>query len=293
MPPKRPRNLRSATKSLADWDDTPADNETNPADEQPSTQIHPEENSDTNKVDLTSLLEYQRLRRHKQKGIDSEVLSKGDKPHKHKHQKHKPKPSTDTTTAADQGPDTEPTKTTSMSRSLDGAFTVQTNKLDADKHMMEFIEREMEKHRGTKEPTNNQTDQMDDLDDPFYMPKHLQSVEHKPVKEGNVAMAAKMLTSIQEVDLGRESKLRNIRDTDRMVAQLRDQKSTPEFTQHTQRYSASNKRRQTEYSDNTSGGPLGESGSSSRYSTQGSRSDRSSKATDDIVLQRFKKRMRR
>ncbi|KAJ2497203.1 hypothetical protein GGH96_005278 [Coemansia sp. RSA 1972] len=226
MPPKRPRNLRTTKPRTSEWED-PVDPPTTPTDAEPP-------------IDPADLLEYQKLRTLKPRGIDSSSLAKGER---------KKKPSK---TPIDES-------TPKPTRSLDGAFTQQNNKLDANKHMLAFIEHEMQRSQGTD--TEN-TDQHKE-DDLYAVPSHLRVVEERPVREGNVAMASKMLTSIQEVDLGAESKSQNASATDMALAKSQPQKARNDMH------------------------------GSSRYRRQANPSDRSTRATDDAVLQRFKKRMRR
>ncbi|KAJ1778416.1 hypothetical protein LPJ54_001716 [Coemansia sp. RSA 1824] len=224
MPPKRPRNLRTSKPRISEWDIVDSANPDHTDTEPP--------------IDPADLLEYQKLRTHKPRGIDSSSLAKGERKKK-----------------LSKAPENEPKPT----RSLDGAFTQQNNKLDANKHMLAFIEHEMQRNQGTD--TEN-TDQHAE-DDLYAVPSHLRVVEERPVREGNVAMASKMLTSIQEVDLGVEAKSQNASATDMALA-----KSQPRAKR-----------------DDMHG--------SSRYRRQTNPSDRSTRATDDAVLQRFKKRMRR
>ncbi|KAJ1882754.1 hypothetical protein LPJ66_011110 [Kickxella alabastrina] len=265
MPPKRPRNLRTSTKSLADWDETP---ETTPAAETDT-------DSTTKKVELADLLEYQKLRRQIKRGIDIETLSKGTR--------HKSQP---------QEPAFQDVTTAATGRSLSGAFTLQTNKLDANTHMMAFIEKEMKRHRGTDDPEADEA--AVDADDIYRLPEHLQAVSQKPVAEGNVAMAAKMLTSIQEVDLGRDSKIRNIVETDRVVSQIskKDEGHRGSRRVAGSKDLAANPRGSSAPRD-AEAEMTGHGHGAGRYKRMHDSSERSSKATDDIVLQRFKKRMRR
>ncbi|KAJ1718204.1 hypothetical protein LPJ53_006630, partial [Coemansia erecta] len=97
-------------------------------------------------------------------------------------------------------------------------------------------------------------------------------------------MATKMLTSIQEVDLGKDSKLRNIRETGYAVSRIAKSESNGSYTgSHT---------RDGAHAPGTDEGldmhSRGVDSASSRKK-YGGHSDRSNKATDDIVLERFKK----
>ncbi|KAJ2746382.1 hypothetical protein GGI20_001378 [Coemansia sp. BCRC 34301] len=260
MPPKRPRNLRRVNKDDTDWE-----NDGNAIAECSASAT---KDGQPGAVGLDDLLEFQRFRRQRQRGLEAGALAKGER-------KRNQAPNPQEASRAgnvDEDDEGEPSgrpEGLSTARSLSGAFTVQTNKLDANKHMMEYIETEMNKHRGVSAAIASTTAGAGlSVDDLYQVPKHLRVVDERPVSEGNVAMATRMLTSIQEVDLGAESKARNARATNIVVTEL----------SHTPSGSAID--------------PLSPS-SNTRYRKGNDPSDRSSKATDDVVLQRFKKRMRR
>ncbi|KAJ2490150.1 hypothetical protein IWW37_003418 [Coemansia sp. RSA 2050] len=268
MPPKRPRNLRRTNKDAANWEDNTLPTLT------ATTHIESSAGGDKDgppsAVGIDDLLEFQKFWRQRQRGLDIGTLAKGER------KKSRPsKGSVEHFDEEDEGEGSGRPEGLSTARSLSGAFTVQTNKLDANKHMMEYIEAEMSKHRGVAGSDAAGADTSSDTkgsrglpaDDLYQVPEHLRVVSERPVSEGNVAMAAKMLTSIQEVDLGAASKARNARATNIVVSEL----------PHTPSSSLA--------------GPL--PGSNTRYQKVNDPSDHSSKATDDIVLERFKKRMRR
>ncbi|KAJ2836468.1 hypothetical protein J3B02_006495 [Coemansia erecta] len=295
MPPRRPRNLRTTAKSsLADWDDVPPNNNNDnnsdskqksvsPKDatpEQPAVLQADSSNEPTKaqqqqdmstKIDIDGLRELQRLKRQRQRGLDIHMLGKTSS---------RNKTPTNPDSKADNNNNNnnnnisvdDSQNGSQTSRSLSSAFTAQTNKLDADKYMMEYIENEMKRYRGSDDPQTPMS-KVPDADDLYQIPDHLRVVEQKPLNEGNVAMAAKMLTSIQEVDLGRDAKIRNIRETDRAVSMLAKSSSSA---------------RDPALSDIPSRGS-----GPPRTKRHADHPDRSSKATDDVVLQRFKKRMRR
>ncbi|KAJ2301376.1 hypothetical protein IWW54_006237 [Coemansia sp. RSA 2705] len=250
MPPKRPRNLRKAKLGSADWE--------GPTEQQTpvgvSNGAEPAANETT--IDPADLVEFQKLRSRKLRGVDAEALAKGERKRK---SANKP---------ASAVPEDEPDERSKVPRSLDGAFTQQTNKLDANKHMMAFIEEEMRRRRsgGGDEETGDGVgaSAAQHADDLYQVPEHLRVVDAQPVSEGNVAMASKMLTSIQEVDLGAENRAHNVRATGQALAN-----PSQLHAGH------------------------GEPRDGSRYRRHHNMADRSARATDDAVLQRFKKRMRR
>ncbi|KAJ2879707.1 hypothetical protein GGI21_001223 [Coemansia aciculifera] len=262
MPPKRPRNLRQVnTDAATGWEnDEPTENAMALRDVGVSEGEN--DGQPQGAVGLDDLLEFQRFRRQRQRGLDTGALAKGERK---KTQVAKGSSNID---EADEGESSARPEGLSTARSLDGAFTVQTNKLDANKHMMEYIETEMGKYRGVSanDATASTTADLS-VDDLYQVPSHLKVVDKQPVSEGNVAMAAKMLTSIQEVDLGTESRARNARATNIVVSEL----SHPT---------------NSSFKDPPPSSTM-------RYQKSNDSSDRSSKATDDAALQRFKKRMRR
>ncbi|KAJ2512409.1 hypothetical protein H4217_006905 [Coemansia sp. RSA 1939] len=332
MPPKRPRNIRKNKASMADWNDT-NDTESVSAEETvglPTTtpsstykqslsqMAHASNDSADHKltvsstdgeVSLDDLREFQKYRRHKQRGIDVEALAHGERRKRLANARLVRKDiGGGSKTHPEEGGvgERDDDNDGTAARSLSGAFTAQTNKLDANKHMMSYIEREMAKHRSgagqdanghdsareanprilqsTKgEHGNNSNDDNGNDDDPYCVPSHLNVIDKKPLSEGNVAMAAKMLTSIQEVDLGTESRAKNIRETNRIVSRL--ERGTP---------GGGHQGAETTTGPNPNTHPSSvHSSSGVKFRKHADISDRSSKATDDMVLQRFKKRMRR
>jgi len=113
-------------------------------------------------------------------------------------------------------------------------FTQQTNALDVDKHMMAYIEENMKLRRtqatventstgtgsntaaagastdaGARPNSKNAEDDVFDKLDPRY------KVERKLGEEGSVTNSLSMLTAIPEVDLGINTRLRNIEETEK------------------------------------------------------------------------------
>ncbi|KAJ2847373.1 hypothetical protein IWW36_003887 [Coemansia brasiliensis] len=257
MPPKRPRNLRKP-RSPADWEEAANKKEQTAADSVQSTG-----STDETAIDPADLLEYQRIRAKKNRGIDADTLAK------HIHKKRISSKHVDKRPAADDDDESSDKQRSKLSRSLDGAFTQQTNKLDANKHMMAYIENEMRRRRAcSAEDYHASEEDAADVDDPYHMPDHLQVVDQQPVAEGSVAMASKMLTSIQEVDLGAEPKIRNALATDQALAQSTRPHNPSSEEPLNMRFMHHN-------------------------SATSKAAGRHARATDDAVLQRFKKRMRR
>ncbi|KAJ2767368.1 hypothetical protein IWQ56_003358 [Coemansia nantahalensis] len=282
MPPKRPRNLRSGGRSTDSWGDV--------SDKQPSLTDGPAEagspagadGATKTVVDVEDLLAYRKAHLQRQRGVATETLVRGER----KGKQAKRQPDGGSAAPHDNGDDKDDddddvgngsgqAKKHTMARSLDGAFTVQTNKLDANKHMMAYIESEMRRRQhggsdGRGEGEAAGASGPAGADDLYQVPLHLRVVDERPLAEGNVAMAAKMLTSIQEVDLGAGSKARAARATDQALAQ-----------------------RTRRPDDGDGGAPDQQPPSGAWYRRPHDAPSRSSRASDDAALQRFKKRMRR
>jgi hypothetical protein len=103
-------------------------------------------------------------------------------------------------------------------------FTHQTGILDVDKHMMAFIERELQKRRGQEGGEIDTEKELQALDptDELYKVAERYRTKSKPQEEGNVATSAAMLTAIPEVDLGIDNRLKNIEDTERAKKKLQE-----------------------------------------------------------------------
>ena len=119
----------------------------------------------------------------------------------------------------------EPLESASKSSMLD-SFTVQTNTLDANKHMMVYIESELKRQGITNDSQNVENTKIDNKDknDPYAVPEHLR-VSRVAVSEGNVTLSSTMLTAIPEVDLGIDTKLQNIENTERAKQHIMDSKN--------------------------------------------------------------------
>ncbi|OLY77989.1 hypothetical protein AYI68_g7976 [Smittium mucronatum] len=102
-------------------------------------------------------------------------------------------------------PVAEPEKSTSSILGLD-TFTGQTNALDANKNMMDYIQAQMSKLKETgdkeeteKVDTNSESLKINEYDMLYNLPGNKVKSNSK---EGNVSTSLAMLTSIPEVDLG-------------------------------------------------------------------------------------------
>ncbi|KAF9960116.1 hypothetical protein BGZ65_012744 [Modicella reniformis] len=189
------------------------------------------------------------------------------------------------------------------------SFTKQTNALDVDKHMMQYIEDEMKKRKGetVSEDKEEQT-RSSNADTDILEGLGIKKTAPKPEQEGNVQLSTTMLTAIPEVDLGMEARLRNIEDTEKAKRKLYEQRTTttisserfsqPAYVPSDRERLSQNNRRNN--SGNSQFADMG-SGPNHRFqNTYGNPSGQNDRggvgrgmATDDLVMERFKKRMRR
>ncbi|KAH7057459.1 hepatocellular carcinoma-associated antigen 59-domain-containing protein [Linnemannia elongata] len=206
-------------------------------------------------------------------------------------------------------------------------FTKQTNALDVDKHMMKYIEDEMKKRRGEagdaedayEQPGNynGDTDILDELG--------IRKTAPRPEQEGNVQLSTTMLTAIPEVDLGMDARLRNIEETEKAKRKLFEERTTTNITanerfsqpayipsdserisHHRQNNRNSNNNnnnsnnRNNNYNNNNSSNQSGGGVPNHRFQNYGNSNNQGNRggvgrgmATDDLVMERFKKRTRR
>ncbi|KAG9072102.1 hypothetical protein KI688_006326 [Linnemannia hyalina] len=203
-------------------------------------------------------------------------------------------------------------------------FTKQTNALDVDKHMMKYIEDEMKKRRGeagdaedaNEQPGNynGDTDILDELG--------IRKTAPRPEQEGNVQLSTTMLTAIPEVDLGMDARLRNIEETEKAKRKLYEERTTTNIAanerfsqpayipsdserishhrQNNRNNNNNSNNRNNNYNNNNSNQSGGGGGvpnhrfqNYGNNNNQGNRGAGRGMATDDLVMERFKKRTRR
>ncbi|KAI8389429.1 hepatocellular carcinoma-associated antigen 59-domain-containing protein, partial [Blakeslea trispora] len=92
---------------------------------------------------------------------------------------------------------------------------------------MEYIEEQMKKRRGGQDPREEEeedpTDRglVDIYEELYQIPDRLKA-DKKAESEGNVQVSTQMLTAIPEVDLGIDTRLKNIEETERAKRKLID-----------------------------------------------------------------------
>nr|ODN87961.1 hypothetical protein L203_03165 [Cryptococcus depauperatus CBS 7841] len=108
-------------------------------------------------------------------------------------------------------------------------FTQQTNALDVDKHMMAYIETELAKGRGQHATANASTSELDVFDPQTELFKitekyQFEAIRKKAEDDGSVTNSFGMLTSIPEVDLGMDNRLKNIEETEKAKRNMMEQR---------------------------------------------------------------------
>ncbi|QRV72998.1 hepatocellular carcinoma-associated antigen 59 [Ceratobasidium sp. AG-Ba] len=180
------------------------------------------EGAEEEKLSIEELIELRKLRRQKQ-GIDSTKLNAGIVKKKRKEEGEGEEGEgkyglrlagqrRGDADDVDQEDDADIAKKIIKSNN----FTQQTNKLDVDKHMMKYIEEEMEKRRGklggNSSTGNASSDPYDEL---FRISEKYKLEKKKEAEEGSVTNSAAMLAAIPEVDLGMDTRLKNIEETEK------------------------------------------------------------------------------
>lgn len=265
--------------------------ESSPDAEQPS-ELEEDEDEDKS-LPISELIELRKLRKSRQ-GIDVSKLSKGDA------KKRKRKTAEDGQEAqgglrAGARVDDEEASTDAKARRAvrTSNFTQQTNVLDVDKHMMAYIEENLKIRSRPSDPSEYKPGE--NAQDEFSLSERWKG-EKKAADEGNVTNSMAMLTAIPEVDLGMDARLKNIEETEkakRQVAEVRKERKRPNDEEHlvaTRFYRPHLKQKSdAEIMRDAKLEAMGLPPQEDRRP----RGERPQMATDEVVMERFKKRMRR
>lgn len=172
-------------------------------------------------------------------------------------------------------------------------FTQQTNVLDVDKHMMAYIEENLKIR--SRPSDSSEYKPGENAQDEFSLSERWKG-EKKVADEGNVTNSMAMLTAIPEVDLGMDARLKNIEETEkakRQVAEVRKERKRPNDEEHlvaTRFYRPHLKQKSdAEIMRDAKLEAMGLPPQEDRRP----RGERPQMATDEVVMERFKKRMRR
>ncbi|KAH0840253.1 hepatocellular carcinoma-associated antigen 59-domain-containing protein [Lanmaoa asiatica] len=272
--------------------------EKSPETEDPtSAHVSDEDEDDADKsLPLSELLELRRLRKGRQ-GIDVHKLSSGDVKKKRRRNAEEP-PEEKGGLRAGAGAKTEDEEqedaTAKARRAVRTSnFTQQTNALDVDKHMMAYIEENLKIRRQQQDAAEQSSRDPNDE----YTLSERWKMEKKTADEGSVTNSLAMLTAIPEVDLGMDTRLRNIEETEkakRQVAEERKERTKvntdEEHLVATRFYRPHMKQKSdVEIMRDAKLEAMGLLPQEERKP----RHDKPQMATDELVMERFKKRMRR
>ncbi|AFR93368.1 hypothetical protein J008_01241 [Cryptococcus neoformans] len=175
-------------------------------------------------------------------------------------------------------------------------FTQQTNALDVDKHMMAYIEAELAKRRGQAAATTDES-ALEDNDPQAELYRIAEKYQFETRKkkaddEGNVTNSLGMLTSIPEVDLGMDNRLKNIEMTEKAKRDMLEQRKQEAAAAA----AAAKEAEDPGYAAARFYRPNQKSASdiyANYEKRQTTGAPRQESATDEQVYERFKKRMKR
>ncbi|EMD40433.1 hypothetical protein CERSUDRAFT_148439 [Gelatoporia subvermispora B] len=253
------------------------------------------------KLDLSDLIELRKLRRTRE-GIDVQKLTKGDaKKRKKRPREGEPEDQGGLRKGAvldDDDGEEEDAETRARRVVRANNFTQQTNTLDVDKHMMAYIEENMKLRQGAQNESEKDDGPLDPYAELFriadkYKPRQ---DSEKEKEEGSVTNSLSMLTAIPEVDLGMDTRLKNIEETEkakRLIEERKERKKQADDEAHlaaTRFYRPNLKTRSD--ADIIRDAKLEAMGLPPEDHDR-PRHDRPQMATDEMVMERFKKRMRK
>ncbi|EEB89643.1 hypothetical protein MPER_12237 [Moniliophthora perniciosa FA553] len=177
-------------------------------------------------------------------------------------------------------------------------LTQQTNALDVDKHMMTYIEEHL---KIRSRPKDEEKKKPLDPQEALYQVPERWKVEQKKQEtdDGSITNSMTMLTAIPEVDLGMDARLKNIEETEkakRVVAEDRsDKRTVPKGEEHlvAARFYRPNLKAKSD-ADIMRDAKLEAMGLQLQdEQPRRANQDRPQIATDELVMERFKKRMRK
>lgn len=264
------------------------------------------EDEEDEKLPLADLIEVRRLRKLRQ-GIDANKLNKGDIKKKRmqptecedEDQGGLKKATSSSKEIVDEDEEDENNKDARARRVVrNNNFTQQTNALDVDKHMMAYIEENLKIRSRPLEPAEKTTGLADPQDELYRVSERWKS-DKKLADEGSVTNSLAMLTAIPEVDLGMDTRLKNIEETEkakRVVAE--DRKGRPKINNDEEHLAASRFYRpnlkQKSDADILRDAKLEAMGLPPQEEPRRNYNNGGNQmATDEAVMERFKKRMRK
>ncbi|KAJ3547116.1 hypothetical protein NMY22_g1772 [Coprinellus aureogranulatus] len=266
---------------------------------------------------IADLIEWRKLRRARE-GIDVTKLNVGDAKKKAKKRvREEEKGGLRKGATEDDTIDEEAAKEAKARRVVrTNNFTQQTNTLDVDKHMMAYIEENLKVRSRPKEGDEDEDESdkpYDPQDEVFKAASEKWKANlmggtvkdgKKRLEEGSVTSSLGMLTAIPEVDLGMDTRLKNIEETEkakRMVEELKTHQvkiNPDEVHLVANRFYRPNLRAKSD-ADIIRDAKLEAMGLNPQDHEHApaqhhrSNHERPQMATDEMVMERFKKRMRK
>ncbi|KAG6841849.1 hypothetical protein C0991_006256 [Blastosporella zonata] len=275
------------------------------------------DNEEEQNLCLADLIELQKFRRSRQ-GIDVTKLNKGDIHKKKKRPREEGDQGGLKKGVRDDDEEDEEEKEARARRVVRANnFTQQTNALDVDKHMMAYIEENLKIRSKPKDDSDDESKGPPDPQEALYNLADRWKVDkQKLTEDGSVTNSLTMLTAIPEVDLGMEyvmalisasqrltlrqsTRLKNIEETEkakRVVAEERQDRRKPNNDEEhlaASRFYRPNLKTKSD-SDILRDAKLEAMGlpPQDEHPRQ-SNHERQQMATDELVMERFKKRMRK
>ncbi|KAF8655334.1 hypothetical protein AX16_003107 [Volvariella volvacea WC 439] len=259
------------------------------------------ENEEEARLPLADLIELRKLRKGRQ-GIDVNKLNIGDIKKKKKKQPEEVQGGL-REGFKDHDEDDEENEEAKARRVVrSNNFTQQTNALDVDKHMMAYIEENLKIRSRPRDDEDDDQRPLDPQEALYQLSDKWKSVAgEKPKKqaeEGSVTNSMTMLTAIPEVDLGMDARLKNIEETEkakRVVAENRYDRKRPNTDEEhlvASRFYRPNLKTKSD-AEIMRDAKLEAMGLPPQDHDHSRQAPRPQMATDEIVMERFKKRMRK
>ncbi|RXW25425.1 hypothetical protein EST38_g416 [Candolleomyces aberdarensis] len=253
---------------------------------------------------IADLIELRKLRRARE-GIDVAKLNVGDEKKKKKKRPREEDQGGLKKGAGqdDEGQEEENKEAKARRVVRANNFTQQTNTLDVDKHMMAYIEENLKVRGKPRDQDEDEEEKPYDPEEELFKAAsgRWKTGASNAKEEGNVTSSMSMLTAIPEVDLGMDTRLKNIEETEkakRQVAEERNEKkkvSNDEEHLVASRFYRPNLRAKSDADIlrdaklEAMGLPPQDGANHSHRSNH----ERTQMATDEMVMERFKKRMRK
>ncbi|KAG6861866.1 hypothetical protein C0995_011163 [Termitomyces sp. Mi166 len=247
---------------------------------------------------LADLIELRKLRKARQ-GIDAAKLNKGDVRKKKKRPREEEQGGLRKGVRDDDEDDEEDKGARARKVIRSNNFTQQTNVLDVDKHMMAYIEENLKIRSRPKDDSDANKGPRDPQEALYDLADRWKVDKPKPAEEGSVTNSMTMLTAIPEVDLGMDARLKNIEETEkakRVVAEERQERRKPHNDEEhlvATRFYRPNLKAKSD-ADILRDAKLEAMGLPPQNDEpRHSNHERQQIATDEQVMERFKKRMRK